>query len=112
MELHEPFGSRAAGAELGRGASDIRADRRLRHQLVRSRQCLRVDGTSDPPPYDTLDLFLVPRAPYARGGHHFSNGATWVEQFASPLGLTENVRPAFQGSSVKATNYAVGGARA
>jgi len=69
-------------------------------------------GQATTPPYDTLDLFLVPRAPYARGGHHFSNGATWVEQFASPLGLTENVRPAFQGSSVKATNYAVGGARA
>jgi phospholipase/lecithinase/hemolysin len=64
------------------------------------------------PPYDTLDSFLVPSAPYAKGGHHFSNGATWIEQFARPLGLARTVRPAFQGASAQATNYAVGGARA
>ena len=39
------------------------------------------------PPYDTLDSLLVPDAPYARGGHHFSNGATWVEQYARSIGL-------------------------
>src|SRR6266704_4453450 len=30
------------------------------------------------PPFDGL----IPDAPYARGGMHFSNGATWVEQLA------------------------------
>ncbi|MEW6353282.1 MAG: SGNH/GDSL hydrolase family protein [Pseudomonadota bacterium] len=56
-------------------------------------------------PYDALDALLVPNAPYARGGHHFSNGATWVEQFAANI-------PAFQSTSPRGTNYAVGGARA
>ena len=32
-------------------------------------------GTNTPPDYD-IDPLLVPSAPYARGGHHFSNGAT------------------------------------
>jgi phospholipase/lecithinase/hemolysin len=64
------------------------------------------------PPYDTLDQFLVPDAPYGKGGHHFTNGATWVEQFARPLGLAGNTRPAFQGPGTEASNYAVGGARA
>ena len=63
------------------------------------------------PPYDTLDALLIPGAPYAKGGHHFSNGATWIEQFAQGRGLAGNVRPAFQGNG-EATNYAVGGARA
>src|SRR3954453_8705413 len=52
-----------------------------------------VGGTSTPPDYD-LDPFLVPNAPYARGGHHFSNGATWVEQYARTIGLAGSVRPA------------------
>ncbi|MEK6698423.1 MAG: SGNH/GDSL hydrolase family protein [Nitrospirota bacterium] len=71
-------------------------------------------GRVNTPPYDTLGPFLVPEPdmPYARGGHHFSNGATWIEQFAGPLGLAGNVRPAFQGQSAGAANYAVGGARA
>ena len=62
-------------------------------------------------PYSELDDFLIPSAPYAVGGHHFSNGATWVEQFARRLGLSDSVEPAF-GESETATNYAVGGARA
>jgi outer membrane lipase/esterase len=69
-------------------------------------------GQATTPPYNTLDLFLIPSAPYAKGGHHFSNGATWVEQLARSLGLAGDVRAAFQGSGVKASNYAVGGARA
>jgi phospholipase/lecithinase/hemolysin len=68
-------------------------------------------GTNTPPDYMN-DPFLVPSAPYPRGGHHFSNGATWVEQFAGPLGLGGSVRPAFRSSSERATNYAVGAARA
>jgi phospholipase/lecithinase/hemolysin len=70
-------------------------------------------GALSTPPYDTLDPLLIPESPYAKGGHHFSNGATWVEQFARPLGLAGNARPAFQGAAdSKAANYAVGGARA
>ena len=68
-------------------------------------------GTNTPPDY-LLDPLLVPSAPYARGGHHFSNGATWVEQFARSLRLAGSVRPAFASDSLKATNYAVGAARA
>lgn len=67
-------------------------------------------GTNTPPDY-SVDPFLVPNAPYARGGHHFSNGPTWIEQYARPLGLAGSVRPALA-SSGGATNYAVGGARA
>ena len=68
-------------------------------------------GTNTPPDY-LLDPLLIPSAPYARGGHHFSNGATWVEQFARSLRLAGTVRPAFAADSLKATNYAVGAARA
>jgi outer membrane lipase/esterase len=68
-------------------------------------------GTNTPPDY-VLDPLLVPAVPYARGGHHFSNGATWVEQFARSLRLAGNVRPAFGSDSANATNYAVGAARA
>lgn len=68
-------------------------------------------GTNTPPDY-LLDPLLIPSAPYARGGHHFSNGATWIEQFARSRGLAGTVRPAFRASSPNATNYAVGAARA
>jgi phospholipase/lecithinase/hemolysin len=62
-------------------------------------------------PYSELDDFLIPSAPYVTGGHHFSNGATWVEQFARRLDVGDSVEPAF-GESQTATNYAIGGARA
>ena len=55
------------------------------------------------PPYE-----IIPSAPYAIGGHHFSNGQTWIEQLAKRIGA--QARPAFQFSG--GTNYAVGGARA
>jgi len=65
------------------------------------------------PPYDGLDpLTLIPHAPYAKGGHHYSNGATWVEQFARTRGLSAYVTPAWQSAGTKAANYAVGGGRA
>ncbi len=67
------------------------------------------------PPYESLDEFLVPDAPYARGGNHFSNGKTWIEQLATPLGLKRSARPAFSGANqnkLRRSNYAVGGARA
>lgn len=68
-------------------------------------------ATATPPDYD-LNPLLIPNAPYARGGHHFTNGATWVEQFARSLGLAGTVRPAYGSESPVATNYAVGAARA
>jgi phospholipase/lecithinase/hemolysin len=64
------------------------------------------------PPYDALDDFLVPDGPYAKGGHHFSNGATWVEGVARALALAGNARPALTNSGKAASNYAAGGARA
>jgi phospholipase/lecithinase/hemolysin len=69
-------------------------------------------GATNTPPDYLLDPLLVPSAPYARGGQHFSNGATWIEQFARSIGLAGSVRPAFVGSNPHATNYAVGAARA
>jgi len=68
-------------------------------------------GQSIKKPYSELDDFLIPPAPYAAGGYHFSNGATWVEQLARRLDAGDSVEPAF-GESQTATNYAVGGARA
>ena len=80
--------------------------------LSDSGNAFALTGQASTPPYDSLDPFLVPDAPYAKGGHHLSNGATWIEQFARPLGLAGSVRPAFQSSNPNATNYAVGAARA
>lgn len=64
------------------------------------------------PPYDMLDDLLVPDGPYAKGGHHFTNGATWAEGLAQYLALPGNARPALRASGTQASNYAVGGARA
>jgi phospholipase/lecithinase/hemolysin len=68
-------------------------------------------GTNTPPSY-VVDPLLVPSVPYARGGHHFSDGATWVEQLARSLGMAASAKPALANESRKAANYAVGGARA
>lgn len=73
----------------------------------------KVCGTSlNVPPYAALDEYTVPDGPYATGGHHFTNGATWLEGLARYMALAGNTRPAFQNTGVKASNYAVGGARA
>jgi phospholipase/lecithinase/hemolysin len=64
------------------------------------------------PPYAALDELFTPDGPYARGGHTFSNGANWVQDFARDLGLAGNARPALQNAGIAASNYAVGGARA
>jgi len=70
-------------------------------------------GEQMTPPYNALypqeETLLIPGAPYAKGGHHFSNGATWVEQFAQDVGLAGDANSAFLWAG---TNYAVGGARA
>jgi phospholipase/lecithinase/hemolysin len=69
-------------------------------------------GATNTPPDWSVDPFLVPDRPYARGGQHFSNGATWIEQYAGPRGLSASAQPAFRDAGAKAANYAVGGARA
>jgi phospholipase/lecithinase/hemolysin len=52
-----------------------------------------------------------PDEPYALGGHHYSNGETWAEQFASGMKLPASGKPAFRSPGLF-TNYAVGRARA
>lgn len=61
-------------------------------------------GEASIPPYD-----FIPDAPYARGGHHFTNGETWIEMLAKAL--HRNTGPAFRTHKAFA-NYAIGGARA
>jgi phospholipase/lecithinase/hemolysin len=68
-------------------------------------------GTNTPPDYQ-VDPLLIPGIPFARGGHHFSDGATWIEQLGRAMGLAASVRPAYRSEGAKATNYAVGSARA
>jgi phospholipase/lecithinase/hemolysin len=68
-------------------------------------------GTNAPPSYDVDPLF-VPTSPYAYGGHHFTNGSTWIEQLGLILGFAEDVQPALASEGVMAANFAVGSARA
>ena len=53
----------------------------------------------------------IPDFPYAIGGHHFSNAATWTEQLAQALLMPRSGSPALRAPGVF-TNYAVGRARA
>lgn len=69
-------------------------------------------GTQGLPPDFTLSFLNVPSAPYARGGHHFSDGATWIEQYARTINLADSVKAAFATTDPRVSNYAVGGARA
>lgn len=55
---------------------------------------------------------VIPSAPYAIGGHHFSNGRTWIEQLAAHLHTPESAFPALRGAPGVFTNYAFGRARA
>jgi phospholipase/lecithinase/hemolysin len=68
-------------------------------------------GDANTPPDFMLNPLLIPSAPYAKGGHHFSNGATWVEQYARSVGLGDSVRPALATADPAVTNFAVGAAR-
>lgn len=79
--------------------------------LSDSGNAFALQGDAGTPPDFGLSPLGVPATPYARGGHHFSNGATWIEQFARSLGLAGSVRPAYASGSRQATNYAVGAAR-
>jgi phospholipase/lecithinase/hemolysin len=71
-----------------------------------------VTGEPGVPPDFGLDPFLLPSTAYARGGHHLTNGATWVEQLARPLGLARSVQPALRSSSPHALNFAAATTRA
>lgn len=64
------------------------------------------------PPYDLLDDNLTPEGPYARGGHHVTNGATWIEGLARHLSLGGDARTALRQGEGRGSNYAVFGARA
>jgi len=61
---------------------------------------------SSRPPFEP-----VPSAPYDAGGHHFSNGATWIGYLAAGLGVPGDAAPALQVPGLFA-NYAFGRARA
>jgi len=68
-----------------------------------------------PPRWPGVDpVTLVPASewPYAAGGGRFSNGPTWVEQLAKPIGLSSSVNAAFDPHNRDASNFAVGGATA
>jgi phospholipase/lecithinase/hemolysin len=64
-------------------------------------------GMSLVPPYTDL----IPDHPYARGGHHLSNGSTWIEQLATKMKLEQSVGPALRVPGVF-SNYAVDRTRA
>ena len=68
-------------------------------------------GVNTPPDY-LMDPLLIPSAPYARGGHHFTNGPTWIEQLARSWGLAGSVRPAIATEGAGATQNAGGAPRA
>jgi phospholipase/lecithinase/hemolysin len=76
------------------------------------------DSLSDPGNYfiafGTVSLppFVpIPDAPYAIGGHHFTNGETWAEQLSRALRRPASGEPALRAPG-HFTNYAVGRARA
>ncbi len=64
-------------------------------------------GMALKPPYTAL----IPDHPYARGGHHLSNGATWVERLAKKMKLRKSAGPALRVPG-KFSNYAVDRTRA
>ena len=68
--------------------------------------------TNATPPDFGMNALLIPSAPYARGGHHLTNGDTWIEQLAASLGASSSVLPAFASSNPHAMNFAIGTARA
>src|SRR5580765_2452239 len=55
--------------------------------LSDSGNAFALTNTVATPPDYSLDALLIPSAPYARGGHHLTNGATWVEDLAKSLKL-------------------------
>ena len=64
-------------------------------------------GTALKPPYTAL----IPDYPYARGGHHLSDGATWIERLAKKMKLRKSAGPALRVPG-KFSNYAIDRTRA
>lgn len=64
-----------------------------------------VTGQTANPPFEP-----IPSAAYGVGGHHFSNGRTWIEIVAQKMELNESAKPAFRDPSFG--NFAFAGARA
>ena len=64
-------------------------------------------GMASKPPYTAL----IPDYPYARGGHHLSDGATWIERLAKKMKLRKSAGPALRVPG-KFSNYAVDRTRA
>ena len=52
----------------------------------------------------------IPNDSYGIGGHHYSNGKTWIENLAKQIGLINGAKPALRNPAFG--NYAYGGARA
>ena len=69
-------------------------------------------GMALTPPYtSTIPGLFVPDYPYARGGHHLSNGSTWIERLATRLKLGNSVGPALRLPG-PFSNYAIDRTRA
>ena len=49
--------------------------------IATAQEVVAIDENGTPPDYD-VDSLLQPFSPYARGGNHLTNGATWVEQLS------------------------------
>lgn len=64
-----------------------------------------ITGETANPPFQP-----IPSAAYGVGGHHFSNGRTWVEVMAQQMRLTRGAKPAFRDPAFG--NFAFAGARA
>jgi phospholipase/lecithinase/hemolysin len=64
-----------------------------------------VTGETAHPPFDPMSL-----ASYGIGGHHYSNGRTWVEDLAQKMDLTKWAKPAYRDPGFG--NYAYGYTRA
>ena len=65
-------------------------------------------GVMSMKPYETEN---VPSEPYAIGGHHFTNGSTWVEKLTQNLQIPKSGHPSEVSPGVF-RNYAVGRSRA
>jgi phospholipase/lecithinase/hemolysin len=52
----------------------------------------------------------IPNDSYGIGGHHYSNGQTWIEYLAKQIDLINGAKPALRNPAFG--NYAYGGARA
>jgi len=68
---------------------------------------IETGGVTLTPPYPPG----VPDYPYARGGHHLTNGSTWIEQLATRLKVGNSVGPALRLPG-KFSNYAIDRTRA